>query len=172
MNSDRKLTAILFLDIQGYTSIMQSDEARALKWLDLYQAVLNESITQYQGEIVKAYGDGSICLFNSSLHAVQCARDLQLKFQESEPIPVRIGIHSGDVIYKREDVFGDALNIASRIESMGIAGSILLSKSLVDRVKNQQELKFKSLGSYHFKNVSESIEIFALEGEKLTIPSR
>ena len=87
MNSDRKLTAILFLDIQGYTGFMQSDETRAMHLLDRYQSTLKQLVDDYQGEIVKAYGDGSICLFTSSLHAVKCARDLQIEFQKSDPLP-------------------------------------------------------------------------------------
>ena len=112
----RRLVAILFADIEGYTAMMQKDEQNAIEMLNKYQMVLKGLTKEYDGEIVKNYGDGSIVLFNSSVSAVRCAKDIQLKLKGRNEVPLRIGLHLGDVVFKEGDVYGDAVNISSRIE--------------------------------------------------------
>ena len=170
--STRKLAAILFADIVGYTAMMQSDEGGTMNRLNHYQKVLSHKVAEHKGEIIKNYGDGSLCLFNSVLDAVLCAKEVQVTFKIEPKVPLRIGLHLGDVMYKENDIYGNALNISSRIESMGIPGAVLMSKDVYDKVKNQAKLKFKSLGSFEFKNVDEPMEVFALANEGLTVPKR
>lgn len=171
-NKHRKLSAILFADIVGYTAIMQADEGKALSFLKHYQDSLGAVVAKHQGEIIKNYGDGSLCLFSSVLEAVTCAKDLQLRLLQEPHVPLRIGIHLGDVNHMDNDVYGDAINIASRIESMGVAGNVLLSKSVYDKIKNQTQLPTESLGKFDFKNIDQSIEVFALQHRGLVVPSR
>ncbi|MBT8219013.1 MAG: hypothetical protein KJP00_04280 [Bacteroidia bacterium] len=171
-SSARKLAAILFADIQGYTAMMQSDEGSTMNRLRHYQSVLKQEVAAYSGEIIKNYGDGSLCLFSSVLDAVKCAKSLQEIFRSEPVIPLRIGLHLGDVMYEENDVYGDALNITARIESMGTAGSVLMSKNIHNKVKNQANLQFASLGSFDFKNVEEPIEVFALANEGFIVPDR
>jgi len=171
-NSSHKLAAIIFADIVGYTALMQKGEKKAMELLAHFESLTEEYVKSYNGQIVKKYGDGCLILFNSTINAVRCAKDLQVRFREKPSVPLRIGIHVGEVIQKENDVFGHGVNIASRIESMAIPGSVLLSKSAYQKVQNQELLKFESLGSYQFQNVKEQIEVFALTNENLSIPNR
>ena len=109
-------------------------------------------------------------IFYSTADAVACARALQVEWRKNDPVPVRIGIHLGDLIKKEGNVFGDSVNIASRIESIGIPGSVLLSEAVRNSVKNQPDLEFQPLGKFFFKNVMEPIWVHALDIDGLTIP--
>ena len=171
-SSSRKLAAILFADIQGYTAMMQSDEGTALHRLRHYQSVLKKQVALFNGEIVKNYGDGSLCLFSSVLDSVKCAQTLQVIFQQEPKIPLRIGIHLGDVTFEENDIYGNAINLASRIESIGVPGSVLMSNDIYRKVQNQTEFQFQSLGTVEFKNVEESMHVFALANEGFAIPNR
>ena len=169
-STNRRLAAILFADIVGYTAMMQSDEGEAVSRLSRYQSVLASKVASYNGELVKNYGDGSLSLFSSVLDAVQCAKAIQIELREEPKVPLRIGIHLGDVMYRDDDIYGNAVNIASRIESMGVAGSVLMSKGIFEKVKNQSSLSFEALGDFHFKNVSEEISLFALSNDDFVVP--
>ncbi len=169
---NRKLAAILFADIVGYTAMMQSKEAHAIEVLQRFQSVIGQEVAKNKGELIKSYGDGSLLIFNSTIDAIQCAFNIQTAFRENPKVPLRIGIHLGEVIKKEGDYFGNGINIASRIESIGVAGSILFSKDVAKRIKNHPEYKVVSLGNFDFKNVEESMEVFALANEGFTIPKR
>lgn len=127
MKETRKLSTIIFADIAGYTATMQEDEQKALSYLNGFKKVLHEETEKYDGRIVQLFGDGCLLTFDSITNAVYCAIELQKKFIDNNSIPVRIGIHTGEVIFKENNVFGDGVNIASRIESLGIPGAILVS---------------------------------------------
>jgi len=172
MAIDHKLAAIIFADIAGYTAVMQLDEVRALDLLGRFKKVLEEITPEYQGRIVQFFGDGCLLSFDSSSSSVECAVALQIKFIEAPQIPVRMGLHLGDVVFKDENIFGDGVNIASRIESIGIPGSILLSKAIRDQIKNQAEFNLVSLGSFDFKNVTEPVEVFSLANPGFSVPKR
>ena len=172
LSSERKLAAILFADIVGYTSLMQRGESKAMSILNRYQEVTAEKVQEYHGEIIKTYGDGSLILFDSTVDAVRCAYDMQVAYREETEVPVRIGIHVGEVVRKKNDVFGNGVNIASRVESMGIAGAVLMSADVHKRIKNQEDLSTLSLGYFEFKNVEEPIEVFALTNEGFAVPKK
>jgi len=160
----------MFADIVGYTDLMQRDEASAMEKLDQFKSSLERKIPEHKGEIIQYFGDGCLAIFSSTLDAISCARKLQEHWGQTDNLPVRIGLHLGDVIRKDDNVYGDSVNIASRIESMGIPNSILLSESVRNSIKNQPELNFQLLGKYEFKNVSEPIAVYALDVDKLEIP--
>ena len=166
------LSAIFFADIEGYTALMQKDEQKTLLLLDNYQQTLTRMVGKYDGEIVKNLGDGSICLFTSAVRSVECAIELQQELRLPPEVPLRIGLNLGDVHRKDDDVFGDAINVTSRIESMGKAGNILMSHSMYQKVKNHPEFKFQSIGKFDFKNVNETLEVFAIANEGFVIPKR
>ena len=105
-------------------------------------------------------------------NAAQCAYEMQLAFRESPKVPLRIGIHLGEIIRKGKDIFGSSVNITSRIESMGIAGAVLLSKNAQEKIKDKEDLPTQRLGVFEFKNVEQSMEIFALANEGLVIPKQ
>lgn len=171
-SKNRQLAAILFADIVSYTAIMQKEESDALTILTRYQSVLKETAESYDGEIIKSYGDGSLLLFSSTVNAVECAQDMQLAFRDEPKVAVRIGIHVGEFVRKGQDVFGNGINIAARIESVGIAGSVLFSNDVAKRIKNHPEFETLSLGDFQFKHVEEKIEVFALTGDGFSIPKR
>ncbi len=172
MSSNRQLAAILFTDIAGYTAMMQEDETAALAVVRHYTAVLKEVVPQYQGTIVNDYGDGNLCTFTSATEAVRCAIDLQRKLQTEPRVPLRVGLHIGEIFFEDGKVFGDGVNVASRIQSLGVANSILFSGEIFSKISNQTEFKTVSLGSFHFKNVTVPMEVFALANEGLVVPER
>ena len=160
----------MFADIVGYTDLMQRDEALAMKKLDQFKIGLEREIPHHNGEIIQYFGDGCLAIFKSTLDAISCARKLQQQWGQLDELPVRIGLHLGDVIMKEDNVYGDSVNLASRIESMGIPNSILLSESVRTSVKNHPEFNFQLLGKYEFKNVNEPLAVYALETDDLVIP--
>jgi TolB-like protein/class 3 adenylate cyclase/Tfp pilus assembly protein PilF len=166
----RLLAAIMFADMVGFTALMQENEDKAKKNRDKYRALLEEQINSYQGRILQYYGDGALIIFGSAISAVNCAVQLQQTLHEEYKIPVRIGLHIGDIIYDNEGVFGDAVNIASRIESLAVPGSVLISEKLFDEIKNHPLLPAKNLGQFELKNVKQPVGIYALKNEGLVVP--
>ena len=167
---ERQLAAILFADIQGYTRLMQQDEKEASTLLRKFQNVLAEETSRHHGTIANEMGDGMLCTFKSSLDAVRCGKILKERFEQSPHVPVRIGIHSGTVVKENQKIYGNSVNIASRIESLGVPGAVLVSKSIKEDLKNQSEFSFTSLGKVRFKNIDELMEVFAIYNEGFIIP--
>src|SRR5450755_3614318 len=172
MQPSRRLAAILFTDIVGSTSMMQKDEQYALFVNRRYVAVLKECVLPRGGEILNDFGDGSLCTFHSATEAMRCAIEMQQQFQTKPKVPLRIGLHVGEIFFENDKVFGDGVNVASRVQSLGIANSILFSSEINSKIKNQQEFKSVSVGRFHFKNVDEPMEVFALANDGLTIPDK
>ena len=172
MQSTRRLAAILFTDIVGSTSMMQKDEQHALSVNKRYVQVLKQSILSRGGEILNDYGDGSLCCFSSAKDAILSAIEMQQQFQLEPRVPLRIGLHVGEIFFEDGKVFGDGVNIASRIQSLGIANSILFSSEINSKIKNQPEFKSVLIGKFNFKNVDELIEVFALNNQGLSVPKK
>ena len=167
---DRLISIIIYADIVGYSSMMQADEELALKKLKHFEEVLNIQSKKYDGEIVKAYGDGCLMLFPSAVSAIKCAISIQSDLREAPYVPLRIGIHIGEIVRKDHDIFGDGLNIASRIESMGVANSVLISADIYFQIKNHPEIKTVKLGDFAFKNIERDITLYAISNDGLTVP--
>jgi len=168
----RQLTAILFADIVGYTALMQSNEKQALANLQKFKIALEKSVPQNNGAIIQYYGDACLATFNSAADATSCALALQVAFQAEPKVPVRIGLHSGEVVFKEGNVFGDAVNIASRIESMAVPGAILLSSSVRNQIKNKHNFALTSLGKFEFKNIEDAMTVYALTNDNLVVPKK
>ena len=167
---ERHISVILFADISGYTAMMQQDELESLAKLKKFEETLRQETENFQGEIIKSYGDGSLLLFKSAVNAIRCGISIQKKLQQEPVVPLRIGIHTGEVVRKENDIFGDGVNITSRIESMGIPNSILISSAVYDQIKNRQEFKTSALGKFQFKNVSSEIDLYAISNAGLLVP--
>ena len=167
----RKLAAVMFTDIAGYTSLVQSDEADALDKVNTHRDVLQEYSTLYNGEIISFYGDGSLSTYGSAIDAVNCAIKIQQAYQ-NKGVPVRIGIHLGDIVYKQDSVFGDGVNVASRIQSEGVPGSVLISSKLQAEIENHKEISTRPLGTFRLKNVKRPVRIYAVAGHGLNVPAR
>lgn len=172
MSQSRLLAAIMFTDIEGYTSLMQYDEEQAIQIRNKHRKVIDSITKKYDGELIQYYGDGTLSTFKSSIEAVHCAIALQLAFREKPMIPVRIGIHMGDIIRTESDIIGDAVNVASRIESLSEVGSVLISDKVNDTLRNQNDIKTQFIDSVEFKNVNKTIPVFAVVNENLVIPEK
>jgi len=168
----RQLAAILFTDIVGYTAMMQQDEQKAVAVTKRYTSVLKQLVTSHGGEILNDYGDGCLCSFSSATGAVHCAIEIQEQLRKEPKVPLRIGVHVGEILFEEGKTFGDGVNVASRIQSLGLANTILFSKEVFDKLKNQPGFKPVSLGQFEFKNVDDPMEVFALANDGLTVPKK
>ena len=170
MSQSRQLAAIMFTDIVGYTKLMEKSESSALELRQRHREVFELVTQEYEGKIINYYGDGTLSIFKSTVNAVKCAVELQKCYCKKPIVPLRIGVHTGDIILTESDIIGDSVNLASRIESLGIAGAVLLSDKVADEIKNQEGLPVKHIGSFQFKNVGKPREIYALNLPGLKIP--
>ncbi len=167
----RRLAAIMFTDIVGYTVLMQNDENKAVKVRAHHRQAFTQNHEIYNGEIVQYFGDGTLSIFKSGVEAVECAIEIQKALQVGEQVPLRIGLHIGDIVFDGTDIYGDGVNVTSRIESMGVAGSILLSGKLNEELKNQRHLSTEPLGHFEFKNVEQPMALFAVSNEGINVPA-
>jgi len=167
----RKLSAIVFADIVGYTALMQKDEVLALARLTHFEDTIKSESTVFHGEVIQFYGDGCLLVFDNVNEALACTLRMQQSFMlKDRLVPVRIGINVGEVVYRDNNIFGDSVNLTSRIESMGVPGAILLSRSAQQQVKNNRNYQLTSLGYFDFKNIDEPTEVFAVANSDLKIP--
>ena len=169
MPQQRGLVAIMFTDIEAYTAVMRQDENKAIVLRTKHRKILEEEHERHNGRIVQYYGDGSLSTFQSAVEAVQSAIASQLLFRQ-QGVPVRIGLHIGDVLFNNDQVFGDGVNLASRIESLGVAGSILISDKVNDEISNHPQFRTVSMGVFEFKNIDRPVEVFAIEQQYIVIP--
>jgi class 3 adenylate cyclase/CheY-like chemotaxis protein len=172
ISQHRRLAAILFTDIVGYTAMMQQNESNALGTIKRYGTVLKELVLQHSGEVLNDYGDGSLCIFHSAVEAVNCAMEIQQQLQQTPLIPLRIGLHIGEIFFEDGKILGDGVNLASRIQSVGTANSILFSEEIQDKIKNIPGFKTVCLGSFDFKHVEKPIIVYALANEGFVVPER
>jgi len=172
MSQSRQLVAIMFADIVGYTALMEEDETFAVQLRNKLKKKLEKEITTHNGRILAFRGDGALCSFMSNIEGVLAALALQLDMQTIPIVPLRIGIHTGDVMMEDDNMYGDGVNIASRIESFAVPGSIFISGKVYDDIKNQKDIQIVSLGKYALKNVKEQVEIFAISNKGIFVPER
>jgi class 3 adenylate cyclase/Tfp pilus assembly protein PilF/TolB-like protein len=165
----RKLAAIMFTDIKGFSKKMEANEAAAMELLQFHNTTMNYVAVKHSGTIIKSIGDSFMVDFPSAVDAVRCAIEAQETLwkynqgrSEIDQIQIRIGIHLGDVIAMGKDIFGEGVNIASRIEAITEAGRVCISLDVFNQVKNKMSIKAVSAGSIQLKNISEPIEVFEL----------
>jgi adenylate cyclase len=167
----RKLVAIMFADMTGFTAMMQEDEAKAKLLRNRQQQTLETLIPSHNGTIVQFFGDGTLSIFDSAIDAVKCGIEIQKELQKEPKVKLRIGINSGDVVYDTKGLYGDCVNVASRIESIAVPGAILISDKVFDEVKNQKEIKTIPLGKFILKNVKMPVTVHAIANEGLITPT-
>jgi adenylate cyclase len=158
----------MFTDVVGYTALAQADESQALALLGALEDIIRPVISKHGGREVKTMGDGSLIEFGSALDATESAVDMQNVLRErneksSQKLLVRVGIHVGDVIYKGGDLYGDAVNIASRIEPLAPEGGICISEQVYDQVYNKTSLSISSIGVHELKNVGKGVEVYRVD---------
>jgi adenylate cyclase len=163
----RRLAAIMFTDMVGYTALTQSDESAALSLLQTQNGMILPLIRAHGGTPVKTIGDAHLAEFGSALEAVTCAVEIQRRVKQyddsastRESFKLRVGIHIGDVVHKDNDVFGDAVNIASRLEPLAEPGGVCISQQVYDQVHNKVEFRLEKLPFHQLKNVSSRIEAY------------
>ena len=165
------LAAIMFTDMVGYTSLMQENERQAKILRNKHKEVLEKFVLEHRGQVLQYYGDGTLSIFGSAIEAAICASKIQKELQSEPKVPLRIGVHAGDVVYDDEGVYGDGVNIASRIENIAVPGSVLISDKINDELKNQKEISTVFLGRYNLKNVKNPVKLYAINSNDLVIPS-
>jgi class 3 adenylate cyclase/Flp pilus assembly protein TadD len=165
----RKLTAIMFTDIKGFSKKMAQNESNAFELLKTHDALLRVLAAKFDGRIIKSIGDSFMIDFASAVNAVRCAIEAQKRFShfnkdksEINRIEIRIGIHLGDVIIRDEDIIGDGVNIASRIEAMAGPNRIWISQDVYQQVRNKIPLRVFPLGNQRLKNIPEHIEVYEI----------
>ena len=155
-----QLAAILFADVVGYTAMMQEDEATAVEKINRFRHSLETIAEELNGKIIQYYGDGALLLFQSSTDAAEFAKVLQMDINEPPMIPVRIGIHMGDVLLQNGNVFGDVVNIASRIQALAPSGGIYVSEMVFQNIANKKGLESVFIRQEKLKNVNDPVRIF------------
>jgi class 3 adenylate cyclase len=165
---ERQLAAIMFTDMVGYSAMAQKDEALALELLEEHRRILREILALFHGTEIKTIGDGFLLQFRSALEAVQCAIELQRTFAKrnhdvssERRIELKIGIHLGDVIRRDGDVYGDGVNIASRIEPLAGPGGICISEDVERQVRNAVG-RVEKLAPAELKNIQLPLALFRL----------
>jgi adenylate cyclase len=164
---ERKLTAILCADVYGYSRLMGEDEKATLQTLTSYRKTIDALIDQHRGRFVNSAGDSVLAEFASVVNAVQCAVEIQAtlksenaNLQPDRRMEFRIGINLGDVIVDGEQIYGDGVNVAARLESLAEPGGICISRTVQENIRNKLPLNFEDLGEQHVKNIAEAVRVF------------
>jgi adenylate cyclase len=167
---ERRLAAIMFTDMAGYTALGQKNESLSLALADEQRKLIRPILNRHNGREVKTMGDSFLVEFSSALNAVRCAYDIQrtareynVSLPEERRVHLRIGLHLGDVIDSQGDISGDAVNVASRINHLADDGGVCLTRQVYDHVQNKFELPLKSLGPRSLRNVNTPVEVYRME---------
>ena len=168
----RKLAAIMFTDMAGYTALMQKDEQRARDLIENQRDLITPLVKKHDGELLQYVGDGTFCTFNSAIEAVNCAIEIQRDLAGEDEINLRIGIHVGDVVVKGDEIYGDGVNVAARLEPLSSPGGICISGRVYDDIKNQRDIESVFIGEESLKNVERPIRVYALKGDFLSVPQK
>ena len=169
-NPMRQLAAIMFTDIVGYTALMGKDNARALALVRKSRDIQKPLVEEHHGRWLKEMGDGALAQFNTAVDAVNCAIEIQKLARAEFDGKLRIGIHLGDITFEDNDVYGDGVNVASRLESIADPGGIYISESIDKAIRGQTNIQTIFVGASRLKNVNYDIRIFAIQGVGLPIP--
>jgi adenylate cyclase len=165
----RRLAAVMCADVAHYSRLMETDEDGTLDRLKSYRAIMSGLTERHHGRIVNTWGDAVIIEFSSVVEAVQCAVDVQNELSvrnadlpNSARMDFRVGINLGDIMVEGEDIYGDGVNVAARLQEIAPTGGILLSQSVYDQVRSKLALGFDSVGAQAVKNVSEPVEAYSI----------
>lgn len=184
--AERKLTTILAADVVGYSQLMATDEEATLTTFQAYSRVVEELVSNHHGRIFNTAGDAILAEFPSAVEGVRCAitiqEDLRIRnsqLAEDKQVWLRIGINIGDVMIDKQDLFGDGVNIAARLEGLAETGGICISGSVFDQVKNKLSFAFDDIGLQKVKNIPDPIPAYkvvpgqvAVEGDKKSTASQ
>jgi class 3 adenylate cyclase/tetratricopeptide (TPR) repeat protein len=167
----RKLAAIAFVDIVGYTAMMDKDEAATLHLLSELRKILYPLVEKFNGSVLKEVGDGILLSFDSAFEAVNCASVLQRNSKNVPRLRLRVGIHLGDVVIEENEVFGEGVDIAAQIQHVAVPGGIVVTEDMWKQLKNHQDFSFVSPGGIHLKGIHSAVKLFAVSAEGISIPT-
>jgi class 3 adenylate cyclase len=170
VGNERRLAAIMFTDIVGFSRQMGADEARMLRLLEVHNQFVQQAVRVHHGHVIKTVGDAFLVDFPSVVHAVQCAQQIHAQLrthnvekEKADQIHVRIGIHHGDIVQRDGDVFGDGVNIASRLQSLAEPDTVCISQAVYKEVEKKLNLgTVVLLGKPKLKNITERFLVYAL----------
>jgi len=175
MSQSRKLAAVMFTDIVGYTALMGNDEQKAFELLRKNREIQKPIIEEFDGRWIKELGDGVMATFPAVSNAVYAAIKIQEACFNTKAFQLRIGIHQGEVVFENDDIFGDAVNIASRLQALALPGSIFVSGSVQRDISNKNDIRSEFVRSENLKNVKEPVgvyQIFSGANEKTETETR
>src|SRR5215472_7737519 len=178
MPTARRLAAILAADVAGYSRLMGADEEGTHERLRVHLRELVEpKVNEHRGRIVKNTGDGFLAEFASVVDAVRCAVEVQRGMADREPdlpeerrIRFRIGVNLGDVIVEEQDIFGDGVNVAARLESLAEPGGFCISRMVRDQIRDKLPYAFEDLGEQSVKNIARPVRVYALRLDAVVNP--
>src|SRR6516225_4692481 len=170
---ERKLVAILAADVVGYSRLMEVDEPGTLARLKTHRLeLIDPAIAKHRGRIIKTTGDGLLVEFQSVVDAVECATEIQTRMARrnadvsaARAIQLRIGINLGDVIVEDDDIFGDGVNVAARLEALAKPGGLCISRMVREQVRDKLAYAFEDLGEQKVKNIARPVRAFAMPPE-------
>ena len=165
----RKLAAIMFTDMVGYTALMQDDEPKARELIQRHRELMKPLVEKHGGTVLQYVGDGTFITFDSAIESVKCGYDIQNALKVDKELSLRIGIHIGDVVSDADEVYGDGVNVASRLEPLAEPGGVCISEKIYDEIHNQPEIETVFLGEKLLKNVEHAIKIYCLTGKGLSV---
>ena len=163
----KKLTAIMFTDIAGFTALSAKDEKSAFKLIEKQRELFKPIVLNHNGKWLEETGDGLLISFFSSTEAVKCAIEFQHAAKDVENLNIRIGIHQGDIIEKDGSVFGDDVNIASRIEPFAAVGGVAISDKVNKDISSSSEIKTKYVGEPKLKGVKQEVKVYCITSHGL-----
>jgi TolB-like protein len=177
---ERRLAAILAADVVGYSRLMGMDEEGTLARLKAYRReIIDPKIAEHHGRIVKLTGDGALVEFPSVVEAVRCAAEIQQKMVEGNPdvpkverIELRVGITLGDIIIEANDIYGDGVNIAARLEGIAEAGGICISGKVFEEIQGKLDLAFDYIGEHHLKNIAQPVRVYQVRLDGVATKAR
>jgi adenylate cyclase len=175
----RRLVAILAADVVGYSRLMGEDEAGTLALKERRAVVIDPKIAEYDGRVVKLMGDGALAEFASVVDAVQCAIEIQREMAgrnaaipQDRRIELRIGINLGDVIAEGDDIYGDGVNVAVRLEGLAEPGGVCISGSVHDAIGSKLAERFAFLGEHRVKNIARPLRVYRVHAAPSLAPRR
>ena len=167
---NRRLAAVMFLDMVGYSAMMAKDEGRALACVGELEKLLRAEVPKFGGRVVKFMGDGSMAEFPTALSSVRCSQSVLEAVESNNAwVPaaqrygVRIGLHLGELVDRDDDIFSNAVNVAARIQPLADPGGIAMSSFIYSQIENQLDLKGVYLPPQKLKNIPEKMRIFLVE---------
>ena len=163
MSQSRQLAAIMFTDIVGYSALMSKDESKAFDVLNSNRSIQKPLIKLFKGEWLKEMGDGVLASFSTITDAVFCAAAIQQACENVPGLQLRIGIHQGEVVFENNDVLGDGVNVASRIEAIAPAGGICISDTIYQNIANRKEVEARFIKEVELKNISYPVKVYQVD---------